>query len=155
MLNHVRTLLLNENAVDAAGVDGVFPVDPSFHRISLGGSLQELHMLFMQGASGIAGRATVVDCAYALVRRMDLSGRLAVFDSRETPFRGVTGTRTFGALMARRAKLLGRTGFEDLDSNIRALESLVYSVEDGPMAEACLIVALACAMEAARRRRGG
>lgn len=160
MVNHVRTLLLNEphDAMDGlleTRCPWAFPVDPSFYVLQLPGKLSEIHARFLP-QSELTDKVAAVNAAYSYLRRPDIREFLSVFDSRET---ATVQSKTdvdlsFFSSSSVFETVLAPTGVARLDSVITGLRPLRSYKVDGMATVAVGIAAYAIHLEAVRLRHG-
>lgn len=84
MINHVRTLLLNESAVSTLSVEGMWLVDHSFEKIAMSGPAFNLHEALFSGTSTIEDRVKRVDQFMPFLLDPEFSGYFRMFDDRIT-----------------------------------------------------------------------
>ena len=82
MVNHVRTLLLNESqsSLSAMGLDYGRPwyVSPSFSSVEIPKNLERIHKALFIGSFTVEERADRVDAVMSLLHSVDMSGFLSL-----------------------------------------------------------------------------
>lgn len=88
MINHVRTLLLNETqtSLSEAGYDYGYPwyVSPSFSGVDIPNGLLQLNKALFSGCSSLDDRISRVWSIMSLLESVDMEEFLSVFDNRST-----------------------------------------------------------------------
>ena len=113
MVNHVRTLLLNETqaSLRSAGRPYGDPwvVSPSFSAVAVPGRLVPFQDAVFVGASSLQDRISRVDAVMSVISAPDLSEFLGLFDTRST-----VSTEPISTVSGLYAALPGSSeGFED------------------------------------------
>lgn len=94
MINHIRTLLLNESATSTFGVDGIWLVDHSFEKLDMSGPALNLHEALFSGASTTEERVKRVDQLMPFVLDPEFSGYFGMFDTRMTVLQDTERVKT-------------------------------------------------------------
>lgn len=157
MINHIRTLFLNEDPTDADFVSASlsFPVDMSFRKMRLGGRLGELYGALMDGADGMDEKIARANLLYSAMSRVDLSGMVPIGDSRVTAFDVPDDGFDLLQVFERPGVglvLFAKTGVESFDAALDWLKSCT-SV-DGAMAVSAGIAAYVIQLENERLHHG-
>lgn len=156
MVNHVRTLLLNENASSVNDVGGCFPVDRSFSKLNLVGDLAFLHSQMFLGDTGIEQKIRVVNSVFSFVNRVDLRVFFDMLDTRNTEYTraDVEVPRSVFTTSFAFRTAFKQTGILDLDNAISKLKSIYTGKTDGALGVAAAVVAFVFQLEAVRRKNG-
>ena len=94
MINHIRTLLLNESAVSTFGANGMWLVDHSFEKIQMSGPAFNLHDTLFNGTSALEDRIKRVDQFMPFILDPEFSGYFGMFDGRMTVLSDVDRVKT-------------------------------------------------------------
>lgn len=94
MINHIRTLLLNESAVSTFGVPGMWLVDHSFEKIDMSGPAFNLHESLFGEAATVEDRVKRVDQLMPFVLDPEFDGYFCMFDRRMTVSSDMDRVRT-------------------------------------------------------------
>lgn len=157
MVNHLRTLFLNEDPdnADFKASSLSFPVDLSFRKISLSGSLKELYDDTMYGAESADDKIKRVNSIRLAMSRVDLKDGLPIRDLRETRYDDVDVSFDPNSVFNRKSVetvLYKTTGIPSYDNALAWLKACTNV--DGPMRTAAGICAYAIQLEAVRTGNG-
>ena len=158
MINHIRTLLLNEVVEESEDQEPRFRVDPAFSPVAVKASLAGIRSAYMAVASDLDGRMKVVDGLYKLVSRPDFTEFTRLFDERRTPVKDgaempESAKDAFGPGSSKKT-LYGYTGLDQFDGALERLKAISSSSMDGEMRMAANVMAYVIQIEAARRVHG-
>ena len=82
MVNHVRTLLLNEGSATSGAPDWL--VDQGFSKLNLTGALRDVYDIMFEGVSSVDGKVKRVDEIVPFVFAPEMSGFISKLDGRVT-----------------------------------------------------------------------
>lgn len=84
MINHIRTLLLNESAVLTFNMDGMWLIDHSFEKIDMSGPALNLREALFEGTDSLEDRIKRVDQFMPFILDPEFAGYFGMFDGRIT-----------------------------------------------------------------------
>lgn len=159
MINHVKTLLANEDSSKSDELG--FIIDPSFKPSILTGKLKEIYSALFNTSN--KSKRDVLSYVFSVIARVDIDDMLYMFDRRnEQP--GTGPVEVFGGFSkddevfsfskftaaGTSSYLFSHTGDSDTDNLLDKLKRLYSTNIDGTMAVAALVVALAARLELKR-----
>lgn len=162
MINHVKTLLANEDS--SKSDDLGFIIDPSFTPVRLTGKLKDTYESLM--GSEIDEKRTAITAVAGLLARVDLEDLLDRYDSRveekpkeDTPIFGGfdkgSEAFTYTPFLARQntSYLFSRTRDDATDKHLEMLKKLFITGTDGYITTAAAVLALVARLELKRTGR--
>ena len=173
MLNHARTLLLNEShvAVEAAGG---FKTDPTYERVLADGGAERVRSVLFDGSKDVVAKLAVVDAVMPFVLDPEFGAVFRLLDTRTTvpadsPVHGVPGSvsgfhfsMTGSMDVASRvmsspvpAGLFTSAGVTYIDGGLSRMGALFHGGFEESKRFTALLYAVILRTEAARLRRAG